>query len=242
MRMRLYTLKVGDKKFRVAVVSSDEDMKKGLSGNRKLKKGYGMLFNFKEPRTAIMNMKDMEYDLDMLFIDGNMKVVRAVTITKDAKDIYTPNTKYVLEINAGEGKDTLNKYIEPEEALQEVLGSDAPKEEHKSEDETKIGHTNIIIRIDTIPVSMNERFKKGGTIELIEEDIKADNKKMQVLDDKGKVLMNISGGERIFSIKHTEALVSLAEKVERGEADEKELGKLMSEIIDIQDTQKPEYV
>jgi hypothetical protein len=46
---------------------------------------------------------------------------------------------------------------------------------------------------------------------------------MQVLDDTGKVLMNIVGGERIFSIEHTEKLVALSKKVDRGEANEEEL-------------------
>ena len=89
---------------------------------------------------------------------------------------------------------------------------------------------------------MRERFKQGGTIKIYEEDIKADKNKMQVLDDTGKVLMNIAGGERIFSIKHTNQLVELAQKVKDGTAEEEELGELMSEIIDIQNTQKPEYV
>lgn len=244
MGMRLYSLKIGDKKFKVAAVSTEEDMKKGLSGSKKLKKGYGMLFDFKESRTAIMNMKDMKYDLDMLFINSDMEVIRAVTITKDAKDIYTPNTKYVLEINAGEGKGTMREKIEPCDGLQKILSNEhVEKEEHEEKHEHhKESSMNIIIKIDTVPASMKERFKKGGTIDMIEKDVKADHKKMQVLDDEGKILMNIAGGERIFSIKHTEALVEMAEKIERGEATEKELGELMTEIITTQDTQKPEYV
>lgn len=62
---------------------------------------------------------------------------------------------------------------------------------------------------------------------------------MQVLDDTGKVLMNIRGGERIFSIPHTEQLIT---KVERGDAAPEQLGELMSKIIHIQNTQEPEYV
>ena len=54
--------------------------------------------------------------------------------------------------------------------------------------------------------------------------------------------MNIVGGERIFSIEHTEQLVSLSKKVDRGEANEEELGTLMKAIIHKQNTQEPEYV
>jgi hypothetical protein len=37
--------------------------------------------------------------------------------------------------------------------------------------------------------------------------------------------------ERIFSIEHTEKLVALSKKVDRGEANEEELGELMNQII-----------
>jgi hypothetical protein len=65
---------------------------------------------------------------------------------------------------------------------------------------------------------------------------------MQVLDDTGKILMNIVGGRRIFSIEHTERIGSSIKKVDRGEAEEEELGELMKQIIHKQNTQKPEYV
>ena len=54
--------------------------------------------------------------------------------------------------------------------------------------------------------------------------------------------MNIRGGERIFSIPHTEQLIAMAKKVERGDAAPEQLGELMSKIIYIQNTQEPEYV
>lgn len=65
---------------------------------------------------------------------------------------------------------------------------------------------------------------------------------MQVLDDAGVVLMNIAGGERIFSREHTKKLISLAQRVELGKATEEDLGRLMKGIIDIQDNQSSEYV
>ena len=77
---------------------------------------------------------------------------------------------------------------------------------------------------------------------MYEEDVAARQGSMQVLDDGGRILMNIDGGERIFSIKDTDNIVSLSKKIDAGEADEEELGKLMEEIIHRQDTQEPEYV
>jgi hypothetical protein len=54
--------------------------------------------------------------------------------------------------------------------------------------------------------------------------------------------MNIVGGERIFSIEHTEEIIAMAKRIDRGDAKEEDLGKLMKKIINIQDTQEPQYV
>jgi hypothetical protein len=45
---------------------------------------------------------------------------------------------------------------------------------------------------------------------------------MQVLDDTGKVLMNIVGGERIFQLSTLRISGSFKKKVDRGEANEEE--------------------
>jgi hypothetical protein len=64
---------------------------------------------------------------------------------------------------------------------------------------------------------------------------------MQVLDDKGTVIMNIFGGERIFSIKHTKQIVDLATSVKNGEKHPEKLGKLVDSIIKLHSTQEPQY-
>jgi uncharacterized membrane protein (UPF0127 family) len=244
--MILYSLKIDDKKFRVAVVSDEEAMRKGLSGPKKLKKGYGMLFDFKVSQKVTMTMKEMQHSIDMLFIDDSMKVIKAIGITPKAKDITVDNVRFVLEVNLGEGKGTLNKELKVCDRLKELLDLHADNNKNKTLDKALdkpvTSSTNIIIRIETTPINMKEKFKRGGVIKIYEEDIKADRSKMQVLDDTGKVLMNIAGGERIFSIEHTNQLVELAQKVELGEATEEELGKLLADIIDIQNNQEAEYV
>ena len=237
--MRLYTLEVGNKEFKVAVVSSEADMRKGLSGAKKMKKRHGMLFDFKKSQTVTMNMRNMNYGIDMLFIDPDLKVKNAVSLMPDADDITVDDVRFVLEVNKGEGEGTVNEKVKMCECL---LAETEQSEPEPDEKEQPVMTTNIIVRIETVPTDMKEMFKRGGTIKMYEEDIKIDKDKMQVLDDKGRVLMNIAGGERIFSIKHTEALVKMAKKVNAGEASEEELGKLMAEIIEIQNNQKPEYV
>lgn len=254
--MRLYSLKVGEKEFKVALVSGDKEKKKGLSKSKALKDGYGMLFELGSETEAVMNMDGMNYDIDMLFINDDLKVIRAVKMSKTGKSIKTPGTRLVLEINKGAGKDLLGEHVELCRCLKQITGLGGKHDEGKGEgqghgkhiEEEKKHHTdstagvNIIIKIQTVPDDYKEKFKRGGTIDLIEDEVKADKNKMQVLDDTGKVLMNLSGGERIFSIDHTKQLVNLAEKVDSGEADEEELGKLMSDIIEIQNTQEPQYV
>lgn len=244
-KMKLYSIKIGNKEFKVAPVGCAKKMKKGLSGSEKLKEGKGMLFNFREPRMATMNMQNMNYSIDMIFIDADMEVTRVSTRKPGSADISESDTLYVVEVNAGEGHRLRGKKVVFGKALIDIM--EEHEEKHEEKQEHREGHNhapgvNIIIKIETVPQEMKERFKNGGTINLIEEDVKAIHNKMQVLDDEGKVLMNISGGERIFSIGHTQKLVSLAESVKAGEVSPEELGKAMKEILTIQNTQDPQYV
>lgn len=86
--------------------------------------------------------------------------------------------------------------------------------------------------------------KKDGTIEMAEGGVTAAKGTMHVLDENGKVQSNIQGDERIFSRKHTERLISLAEKASTSKTDNdyKKLGMAMMQMIDKQDTQEQEYV
>ena len=86
--------------------------------------------------------------------------------------------------------------------------------------------------------------QKDGTIEMAEGGVPAAKGTMHVLDENGKVQSNIQGDERIFSRKHTERLISLAEKASTSKTDNdyKKLGMAMMQMIDKQDTQEQEYV
>ena len=155
------------------------------------------------------------------------------------------NNKYIW-INTNKNEEHFNvlRKIQknPESTQRELAEELGFKVIDKKDKVVEMDDNNIIVRVSKIPESQKEKFKVGGTFKIWEEGVKAAKNAMQVLDDTGKVLMNIVGGERIFSIKHTESLIALAKKVDRGEADEEELGKLMAKIITIQNTQEPEYV
>ena len=117
---KVLTTKTGEKIF-IEIASTSEEQEQGLSGKRKLMefvrdqkiRTEGMLFVFSEPRVLNFWMKDMRFDLDIIWLDENLKIVH---IAKNAQaDSYNKQNpasstifsngnnpaKYVLEINSG---------------------------------------------------------------------------------------------------------------------------------------------
>jgi len=222
-------IKIGNDIFTVTVVTSQEAMTQGLGGTDSLEKGTGMLFDFGKASEITMNMMKMKYSLDMIFIGEDDKVIKVVSMEPGENEVTVPNVRYVVEVNKGEGAGK----VKPKEELEEEVNDNM-----KNEDESQ----NMIVNSKNISGSIQEKFQAGGSFKLYEEEVKALPGSMHVLDDTGKVLMNITGGERIFSIGHTEKLIAGAKKVKAGELPPEELGKIMANIIQIQNTQKPEYV
>jgi uncharacterized membrane protein (UPF0127 family) len=215
--MSLSSVKIGDKEFRVKVIHSTEEMKQGLSGAPELGKGKGLYFLINdEPWPVRMNMGGMNHAIDMIFIsNGMVKEVKGMKVSDP--EVSVNSVEHVLEVRSGEGEGLEGKKVVFED----------PKVIKK---ET----ANVIVNVD--------KLRAGGRFRAYEEEVKAKKGSMQVLDDTGKILMNIKGGERIFSIKHTNAMVELAKKIDIGEAEPEELGKMMEKIIHKQNTQAPEYV
>jgi uncharacterized membrane protein (UPF0127 family) len=260
--MPLYTLNIKETEFRVAVIKDDKQMKEGLSNKPKLAKGKGLLFNFISEQEVTMNMKDMNYPLDMVFINNLGEVAAVRTLLPGNFQTTVKDIRYVLEINSGEGagfvgeivtfSKELSDILDAKEEEKDVIEKEEPKESkhldmsEESEEQTnhhqQTGGLNIVVKITSSPEQMKKIFKAGGRFNMDEVHVKADNKAMQVLDDTGKILMNIVGGERIFSIEHTEEIIAMAKRIDRGDAKEEDLGKLMKKIINIQDTQEPQYV
>ena len=100
------SLSINSNTFWVQVVNNDRDRQLGLSGRYGMCAKCGMLFEFSEERDNRFWMKDMKFDLDMIFIDSNKQIV---SIAKSVKKESYPNiitselpSQYVLELNAGE--------------------------------------------------------------------------------------------------------------------------------------------
>lgn len=102
---------IGDRSWCAEVVQSDTAKSKGLSGKASLGENSGMIFAFPEASRQSFWMKDMKFDIDILWIrdDRVVDVSREVPhpeTTFDDKDLprYTPKTSanIVLEVTAGE--------------------------------------------------------------------------------------------------------------------------------------------
>ncbi len=97
---------VGDKIIPVTIADTQPLRSQGLSGTPSLKTGTGKLFIF--PKTAIQGfwMKDMQYPIDIVWIDEAWKVIGITEHVDPASYptiFYAPApVPYVLEINAGE--------------------------------------------------------------------------------------------------------------------------------------------
>ena len=98
-------VKIDDTKVLAELVNTQEKRAKGLSNREKLKEDTGMLFVFDGLGLHGIWMKDMNFAIDILWINENMTII---DIKQDAKiesfpEVFLPkeNAKYVLEVNAG---------------------------------------------------------------------------------------------------------------------------------------------
>ena len=87
----------------LAITAAEQSQ--GLSGREGLAENEGMLFIFDKPARHSFWMKDMQFAIDIIWLDDNMQVVY---IKKDARpelypETYGPdgNSKYVLEVVSG---------------------------------------------------------------------------------------------------------------------------------------------
>ncbi len=105
-------IKINENKFLVEKAEGREKTSLGLSGIKSMCNECGMLFIFEEESNYAFWMKDMNYDLDIIFIDNNKKIVNIFSnVKKEGYNKVEPNksekirntekAKYVLELNAG---------------------------------------------------------------------------------------------------------------------------------------------
>ncbi|MDP3764266.1 MAG: DUF192 domain-containing protein [bacterium] len=101
-------LRLGDAELKVELAQSQGARAQGLGGRKSLPQGQGMLFIFDKPDVYPFWMRDMNFPIDIIWLDSDFRVV---DLAEDVKPETYPNyfvpTKkalYVLETSAGWSK------------------------------------------------------------------------------------------------------------------------------------------
>lgn len=99
---------VGKKTIYVQIVTAPAEMSQGLSGRQALNPDQGMLFDFKSSQRPGFWMKEMNFDLDFIWISQNkiigitQNVPRPAAADSNLPVYYPPgNVDMVLEVNSG---------------------------------------------------------------------------------------------------------------------------------------------
>lgn len=102
---KLYPLEIGSTKITVELAQSQGERGQGLGDRKSLSPDQGMLFVFDKPDIYPFWMRDMQFPLDIIWLDENYQVVDMVTDLKPESypQSFAPAKKalYVLEVNAG---------------------------------------------------------------------------------------------------------------------------------------------
>lgn len=101
-----------------------------------------------------------------------------------------------------------------------------------------------------IEVNQNSGIKAGDQV-IVKEGFEKENIEpsaedgaLKILGSNGEVQATLQGGERIFSIKNTKTLVSMAKRAyeSKSDSDYKALGRKIFEYMKIQNERPEEYV
>lgn len=102
---RIYYAYVNDAPLKVAIANTPETRSKGLSGLKSLPPNHGLLFVFPENEKYGIWMKGMNFSIDIIWLNENMRVVHwEEDVRPDSyPSIFYPptNARYVLETNVG---------------------------------------------------------------------------------------------------------------------------------------------
>lgn len=140
-------IEIGNKTYKVKIAKTDEEQSTGLQNIKSLPDNEGMLFCFEKPDDVSMWMEDTLIPLDIIFINEDCDVIKIQQGVPENKEmISSPNTFYVLEVNAGSGikiGDELDYDEDEDDSPMYVIG---PNGERQAK---LIGGERIFSRIQT---------------------------------------------------------------------------------------------
>lgn len=94
-----------DKCMELEIASTNSAMTLGLSGRKSMNRNHGMLFDFAKPDEYCMWMKDMNFSLDIIWLDQSKEIVHMIENispeTFDQTFCGPTSARYVIEVNAG---------------------------------------------------------------------------------------------------------------------------------------------
>lgn len=99
------SMNFGSTKFSLQIADTEHKRQIGLSGQTSLPRNGGMVFVFERPEAVCFWMRDMRFDLDIIWLDSDKKIIKIA-------EAISPNTypqsfcpgglaKYVVELNSG---------------------------------------------------------------------------------------------------------------------------------------------
>ncbi len=96
---------IGKTSISATIADTDDKRVRGLSGRAELQPNEGMLFVFDEPGMHGFWMKDMNFPIDIMWIDEEFMIIgitENIATTTYPTLFYPPEpVKYVIEVSAG---------------------------------------------------------------------------------------------------------------------------------------------
>ncbi len=229
---------LSNKDYKIAVPTTESEKRVGLSNKDSIEVNEGMLFK----NVNIITMKNTKFPLKLVFLDNNLKVIDIQEAEPYATQLYKNN----------KATHTLELHPEAEVEIEDELEDNyifVYDDYFEGQPYTLTGYelkNNKVILSEggSIKGKLAKRtmLNKGYSNIHIKDNIYTySTEPAYVLDEVGDVQMLMEGNERIFSIPHTLELIKLVNNIEDPE-DYNKLGARLIEILDLQDTQKQEFI
>ncbi|MBI2450807.1 MAG: DUF192 domain-containing protein [Parcubacteria group bacterium] len=155
-----FPIKINGTEINVELADTEEKIIRGLSGRKTLGQDEGMLFLFKKPDIYSFWMKEMNFPIDIIWIDQNHKII-------DISENLLPSSypamfrskapaQYVLEVNADWAAEKNVKIGAPVSLSENILNLIKPKISEISEETTIIEKTESRPNDSVEQISQND--------------------------------------------------------------------------------------